>query len=498
MATHTLPADTSLSTLTIEDGDTIALNGHTLFVDTDASATALSFSGTGILHLKNGGGILVGAAVPATVTVESDELPVRGSLDFNAAAVVKYADYSYLRNIPKWTVPTAAREGALWAKVATYTAATLTVTLDRDIPSLAVGDALWPASAFTQRTTSPLRVTAVDHENLAVTLESVPDSRNLAAGDPVCCVSAPLLVYSTSTSSIGPNNNLFNGDWTGGDVLFSGAERGIFGLAQNSYRAQLFGGRTKMRRVSFVPDFVSSVSPFADVAGPSARIFVGTVVSPSLKGSSYNAAANSNSVSRIDEVVCQQVFGASGADGALGTWSVRKITASSASYPSAMAGVGFCVNEADIPAWSSAPLPTSATVQNGTWITAGGTATATADGFFFAPATSDDIAWRYTDRTVAPGATLRLRCAWLREGGYGTRASVAVTDPATWWPQWWPLGAEAPASVELAGGTADLRSELLTWRNTGTEAATVRVWECVTGTVGGGYLKVEEVKGGAL
>jgi hypothetical protein len=130
------------------------------------------------------------------------------------------------------------------------------------------------------------------------------------------------------------------------------------------------------------------------------------------------------------------------------------------------------------------------------WIEKAGTVSL--DSGLHAPATADDVTWRYTDRAVPAGATLRLRCAWMREGSAETRASVAVTDPATWWPQLWPLGTAALASVEFTGGTADWRSELLTWRNTGTEPVTVRVWECVTGTVPGGYLKVEEVKGGAL
>lgn len=110
-----------------------------------------------------------------------------------------------------------------------------------------------------------------------------------------------------------------------------------------------------------------------------------------------------------------------------------------------------------------------------------------------APATASDVTWRYSDRTVPAGATIRFRCAWQREGTTA-KASVAITNIATWWPSVWTLGAEALASAEFSSSGA----QLLSWKNTSDTSRQVRLWKCVTGDADGGYLQTEEIKGGPL
>jgi hypothetical protein len=120
------------------------------------------------------------------------------------------------------------------------------------------------------------------------------------------------------------------------------------------------------------------------------------------------------------------------------------------------------------------------------------------DAFYHAPATAGNVTWRYEDRWVRKGETLRMRARWMPPGA-GARASVAVTEHATWWPDLWPLGAEALAAREFAGGTElQWTGGEIAWRNDSGEDCQVRVWECVTGSTLGGYLRVWESTGGPM
>lgn len=121
------------------------------------------------------------------------------------------------------------------------------------------------------------------------------------------------------------------------------------------------------------------------------------------------------------------------------------------------------------------------------------------DAWAHTPNAAAAVTWRYEDRWVRKGETLRIRARWMPAGA-SSRASVAITELATWWPDLWPIGAEALAKTEFAAGLEQLKwhDGAVEWRNDTGEDCQVRVWECVSGDTLGGYLRVWEATGGAM
>lgn len=522
MATITLSTDTLISTLmpsgggTLASGDTIQLAGHSLIVDADAvdyPVTIANSGGDANLELRDLGRIKLNATLPATVHPWVDPehpLPVsaepgidgdtyRTPLTANARAEIQLAGNFSLGGGAA-SLPTATREGGFYGLVASTSSGT--ITLDRSV-NLHAGDFLVHLSHHAYVGCST--VSEYNSTSNLVSFNSSPS--RLANGDLWGVIGGGVVINLLASNK--NYTRTIGAPIIGGTINIVALDCAIIGAAICAESFSL-ANKTIVDMYNF---------PFAGF------VFDGTLKTSRLVASYLFPGSTNNENAGIANLPSNYID----AEEVALWWFLWAPDGNVLSSPVRIRGgiIGRRPLNNDWPCFSprtadSSVLAFSAygtsfisaiTYFRGPYrlkncnvagnvvsaqIESAGIVSDSPDGFYHAPATATNVTWRYTERTVAPGATLRLRCAWQREGSAATRASVAVTDPATWWPQLWPLGADALASVEFTGGTADWRQELLTWRNTGTEAVTVRVWECVTGMVSGGYLKVEEVKGGQL
>ena len=511
MATITLFTDTLISALmpsgggSLASGDTIQLAGHSLIVDADAVDYPVTIANSGEdanLELRDLGRIKLNATLPANVHPWIDRAhplpvsaepgidgdPYRTSLTANARAEIQLnGNFGLGGGVA--SLPTATRGGAFYSQVTSSPSSTQ-LTFGDDM-GLHVGDKLAILETTNLQT---LDVTAYDSATRTVTLAS--SANRMTVGDLWGIVAGGVCINHLSSGNI----RFVTKAMTAGTLVVFGPTSGnasvcIYNFATvTAERLMVSIGNIGANANGLISRGVLRARQIVSNQKIVTQDAVVAVVADDVAAQAIGYYDTENSSSAALKILRGRV-------GAQHAWTDNlfgcksQVSFSNFVFPNA-SSVARPINQFQIVDFDNCTIGTAQIGRQA--ITLSGSATETTDGWLFAPATAEDIAWRYTDRVVAPGATLRLRCAWFREGTDATRASVAVTDPATWWPQLWPLGAEALASVEFTGGTADWRSELLSWRNTGTEAATVRVWECVTGTPAGGYLKVEEVKGGAL
>lgn len=513
MATHALTADTLISTLmpsgggSLASGDTIQLAGYSLIVDSDAVDYPVTIANSGTdanLELRDLGRIKLDATLPSNVhpwIAPDNPLPVsaepgidgdpyRTNLTANARAEIQLAGNFSLGGGAA-SLPTDTRTGNFYARAVSYPTAS-TVVFDRDLP-LHVGDVLYRMSQFGANQWS-FSVVGRDEQTGAWIVDgSYPTTDGgelfgVLAGGVAIRVASSMAKDLLTADANGGTLNVFHAATSFkmcGDIvnLFFDkfAECGHPGVNLNRVNTNGWGfgkyGRYEFGKI-IAPELCCTDDWHSFLVAQDAAIFR-PLWNYNLGFDSSKVILHRGEIGRAYVAVPRNRLDIS---------LVLENVGAPIGFEQGIFGVVHLKN-CNIP---NAPSGDVIFGPNGSVTLQGD------KSFYHAPATAADVTWRYADRAVPPGATLRLRCAWRREGSVATRASVAVTDPATWWPQLWPLGADALASVEFTGGTADWRSELLTWRNTGTEAVQVRVWECVTVTAAGGYLKVEEVKGGQL
>jgi len=117
------------------------------------------------------------------------------------------------------------------------------------------------------------------------------------------------------------------------------------------------------------------------------------------------------------------------------------------------------------------------------------------EAWYHAPATSSDTTWRYEDRLVRAGETLRINARWLAVNAAAV-GRVAITHTANWYAG--TAGGALAEHVFDGGDTSAWDAARIEWRNDTGEDVQVRVWETVTGNPQGGYLKAWEATGGAM
>lgn len=494
--THTLTADTLASSISYAAGDTINLGGFRLSYDTDKSSTSVILAGAGILHMKAGGGILVGGAVPATISVETDNLPIRGSLDFGCAAIVKFSAYTYLQSISRWTCPTASRDGTLWGKILHYDSATRTVTLDRDIPSLTTNDYISTFSVSTSGSDSSvlMGLSAVDHAARQVVLASAPASENLfAAGSILVLATSPLCIECTGGS--GNGGHFIDGVFDGGDVLFASTVGNMFHYSNSGVTSN----RMTVRRICLLPNFANSSSAGgASVPYARGKIVAGIVHCLQYASSNVNKCSSS---SQIGELVCRRIFGVSeSTSNPTALIYVRDVTSVLGCLSPVLAGRSFVSEKADVPDFTTSPARNTEVILGDVTQTTGGTVTRVArssfprdtdmaDAYYFAPATASDEAWRTDTYHVRRGETLRLSIRAMRAAD-GASLSVEVADDfrsnvATW-------------TLDSNAATLEWQSGHLEWTNTSERDCEVTVKLSGTGDTSGGYLRVWRATGGAM
>lgn len=510
MATHILPADTLLSTLlpsgggSLASGDTIDFNGHALVMDCDAVDYPFTPANAGgvpcRLELRDLSRIKLNATLPATVHPWIDPAhplpaaaepgidgnPYRTPLTANARAEIQLNGGFGLGGGAA-DLPTETRSGNFWAKVVSSPGATELV-FDRDLP-LHPGDivAFSGAPAYSGWATAA----GYDSETQKALFAGNLDGGARAAGAICGICSGGVCVRS-----------LYVGHISG--FITAPARAGTL-VVVNCARQRLNGAVLNGSAIA-ADRLAVNISADANTSG---LIAAGTVIARQvlcgalLRGGGAFVRIGTCVCTRLvsDGAICsghveigdmRQQEAGSGSIGLQGTLSVE------IHGPDRLGGTVPVARE-------KCALRTGDTTQIGA-----GTVTRTArtdfpaatdlpDAFFHAPATAGDVTWRCEDRWVRKGETLRMRVRWM-PAATGARASVAVTDLAVWWPDLWPIGAEALAKAEFAAGLEQLKwhDGAVEWRNDTGEDCQVRVWECVSGDTLGGYLRVWESTGGPM
>lgn len=113
------------------------------------------------------------------------------------------------------------------------------------------------------------------------------------------------------------------------------------------------------------------------------------------------------------------------------------------------------------------------------------------------PSNTYNTTWKYSDHLISPKSILRLKVRRMVESASSaSEARVAITDTANWYPQ-----TKYGALSELVMNNLETdrwHTFNLQYKNPTDEPLQVRVWECVSGSTDGGYLKVEEATGGPM
>ena len=518
MATWVLPADTPLSTMlpsgggSLASGDTIDFNGHTLVMDCDAVNYPFTPTNTGGVHckleLRDLSRIKLNASLPSTVHPWVDPehpLPVsaepgidgdpyRTPLTANARAEIQIGAFSLGGGVAN--LPTETRDGAFWA-IVTGSDSTTTLLFDRDFP-LHAGDYIFNISNYDPL--QKVQVAAYDATTRTATLAASPSRRTV--GDTWILLAGGICLnkVNTTASTVTWFDRAVH---CGTVILFSNTTASnngiVFGSAVAADRV-LWGGSGGLG-VGSNP--IIGTTSFAKIRQLACGRF--------LPGSAFLAKSN------VGEIVCFAYFMDSNNQKYYGKHVVSKARIlQSYSFGGSSAveilGGGIPI----LTPVDNASLHLVDCVIGGTlvradfWTLTTGTVTRTArtdfptdtdlpDAQYHAPKASDAVTFRYEDRWVRKGETLRLRSRWMPAAAW-SKASVAVTELATWWPDLWPLGADALASAEFPPGLEQLRWHdcSVEWRNDTGEDCQVRVWECVTGDTLGGYLRVWQATGGAM
>ena len=123
------------------------------------------------------------------------------------------------------------------------------------------------------------------------------------------------------------------------------------------------------------------------------------------------------------------------------------------------------------------------------------------NSWYHNPAIYSNTTWKYEDRIIPPNKQLYLRIQRLVEDdqdhtSVNSTAYVAITDETNWYPQT-KSGAYAEKIISNIPANQWFTTSLQ-YRNDTNEPTQVRVWECVTGSTDGGYLKVESAFGGSF
>ncbi len=544
MATITLTEDRLISSLMPSGGgslasdDTIQLAGHSLIIDADAVDYKVNLANSGgacRVELRDGGRVSLGftpnntvQSLPSNVELYIDpENPLPADFEEESQYITGFTANARAEVIlPQWisslggsayNIPTKTRAGNFWAFSVSYPASNK-VQFDRPMP-VHVGDGLMFLSAWNALGTYV--VTAVESDTVCEVSREISSSIRNKTTTVGLLAGGVVIRTDAGGATLDPNSP---------GILSAPCKAGTLAVIGNGSRTSV-GSFFIYNSAPLVADrFVGGMAPGFSYAETAMSVGFGNssvrikqCITPTIWSGMNSATALRNRIknAQFDEAAFFSLCWSANFCDCLapitiggGAWGTSLLDGAGANMPNS-SGLAAHLKNVSAPFIASPNIGygavhlencTLANVATGDlWLSSSGTVKkmdeevgGVSGTWIHSPATSSDATWRHTDRTVPAGATLRLRCAWRRDGSAATRASVAVTDTSTWWPRLWPLGADALASVEFTGGSADWRSELLAWRNTSSDAATVRVWECVTGTTAGGYLKVEEVKGGQL
>lgn len=505
----TLSADTLISSLSPASGETIDLAGHSLIVDADAASTPVKIANTGTvanLELRNGGRIKLNAAgtsggvnyaLPSNVRPYVDPanpLPASNftagfagqaaaEIDLNGAMVLGGALAS---------LPTETRSGSFQSRVAAWEDSTH-VRFDRDM-GLVAGDVIWNVMPYDFISST---VTAYDSASFTATLAAAPSRRTV--GD--------VFVSQAVSIAIVPMNQIAAG------IISADMEAGSLGiLGSLGYHAW-----AATSAAVYADRLIALAAPTCDGGTGWATLGGGSVTAnelfvPILAKRAYDKT----------ETISATSFAQSGCEGGLSPTKqigpsrihLRGGTFTQIVYfPVDGVGLDFTFENCVFP---SIPTPTrrqsafrfkdctfdvvatgefwnelAGTVTRAT-VTEGGL---TVEAWYHAPATAGDTTWRYTDRTVRAGETLRIAARW-KAGDASAVARVAICDPANWFAG--TNGGALAAHAFDGGDTAAWDSARVEWYNGTGEDAAVRVWECVTGSTEGGYLVANKVTGGRI
>lgn len=523
MSTWALPADTLLSSLLpsggggLAAGDTVDFNGYTLIMDCDAVAYPFIPTNAGgvscKLELRDLSRIRINASLPATVHPWVDPehpLPVSTpgvsngvdgyitGLTANARAEIQLAaDFTLGGGTAN--LPTEVRKGAFWA-IVSGSNSTTELVFDRDFP-LHAGDYIFNLTLYNG--IQKVQIAAYDPITHTATLVSSPARRT--AGDTWALLAGGICIRKDVNSGTG----IFSADVNAGSLT-------VFG---SNARGSIFNKNANVKRVLASPaEFATSNSGPTTLLGrtPGSVVVANEVACNTVSGGWGNTEQTYSSCILGECVTNSFIMGSLQMNNRIFLNSGRSVRDNSVS-PAGVFHIElrntFMAGSITINPRSSLHLVNSTylnTRNTDTTIISTGSVSRTArtnfpvdtdlpDAQYHAPNVSDVVTWRYEDRWVRKGETLRLQTRWMPAGA-SSKASVAVTDPAAWWPDLWPLHADAFASIEFTPGIEQLKwhGKSLTWNNDTGEDRQVRIWECVTGDTLGGYLRTWQATGGAM
>ena len=512
MTTHVLQADTLISSLlpsgggSLASGDTINFNGHTLIMDCDAVDFPFTPANSGgvrcKLELRDLSRIDLNASLPSTVHPWVDPehpLPVStpgvaNGIDgyvtgftANARAEIRCSGTGGKAGLGGGSamLPTETRCGHFWARVSAVSGTT--VIFDRDL-DLHQSDII---RNVTFRNGSKTYSTVVTYDRTTCT--ATLSDANMRANDFVFVVAGGVMIYlaayphSTTTltapMSAGTLNihgtSAANGlAWTGTNSAFIADRATCFANSVEGASCYLFGPNVSAKVRQLAGDRISNTSHnvYVEIGEClSTGLYVGPLSRCRIGGGRLLAE---------------------------GTFS-GELSASNTTLPSIVPSIGKSAAEYNDCLVNGSASGATIVLKNGTVTrtsrTDFPTDTDLPDAQYHVPNAADAVTWRYEDRWVRKGETLRMRARWMPAGA-SSRASVAVTELATWWPDLWTLGADALAKAEFVAGMEQLKwhDGSLEWRNDTGVDCQVRVWECVSGDTLGGYLRVWEATGGAM
>ena len=509
MATHTLTADTLVSTLTLADGDTIELAGFNIIWDADLRSVWVTITNGGAaahFECRNGGGVSLNASLPSNVSpwVDPDnplpESNYEAGLTANASFIFALSTTLGGGNA---VLPTGVRAGNFWAFATAYPTST-TITFDRDLP-LHPGDYLIPLGRWDAMMT--VSVIEYDAQTRTATVSRTPIIRTvgfawgLVAGG--VCFDISNLPNAASIFSATMQAGTLN-------ILRPTANKGFSISKSNKFYAQRFGtaffdnGNSTGFLIGFrgwikIHQFVGQGCFYTNDYGPnqpkSIHIDEGAI-SGLIGGGVYSTALspmfigggvvnNTYQTQNINPVPCATGVG---------------LFAKNVSFSSGISTIFS--NNFRSGALVAEGCSFAGTPYYDSWIEPDGTITKNFDAtflpytWFHAPATSANTTWRYEDHTVKPHVTLHIRALWKRAENSAATASVAITDPANWYAV--TQGGALAETVFGANVGADWTERVISWRNDGETDAQVRVWECVSGDTSGGYLRTIEATGGPM
>ena len=123
------------------------------------------------------------------------------------------------------------------------------------------------------------------------------------------------------------------------------------------------------------------------------------------------------------------------------------------------------------------------------------------DAWYHKPSSATNVTFRYEDYYVKNGETIQFHIRWLPINT--AKASLAITDMVTWWPDIWQLKPIAYSYTEIPSVQSGLQQAQwcqysIKWFNDTGEDQQIRLWECVTNDTDGGLIRTWRSLGGTL